>query len=230
VSPIASAPVTQPATQPIEINPVAIVEPVVVETPAPPQEIKLPTNVVASTDGNQADAIIWDQPVTPTPAAPIIKVTVTQPTPPATQPAVVVAIAPTTVPATPPREPVAEVAPIDPYTINVPASRVIHSFSSDDTAACWCELKLDRPQLEALRKAVLSIDHPADVEPAEYDHLAELPPEPATPLAWWKPSELVDLDLISVSDDKSRYLWAAISLRTGRVFLYIDRPIAFIGK
>ncbi len=122
--------------------------------------------------------------------------------------------------------PAEEISP--PYEINLPAARVIHMYTGEETdGPCWYELKLDPPQVDLLRAAAATIAKRQGAELDELDHLAELPPNPANPLRWWRPGEITDPNLLCLADEKEKKLWIGISCRTGRVFLFASHPIQF---
>lgn len=164
-----------------------------------------------------------------TPVAPAIAVAPVAVTPIAVAP---VAIAQKPEVVIKPVLPKAEIqAPVDPYEVKIGLARVVRMFADEAGTACWYELKLDRPQLDLLRTTLMKIGAGKRYDVAEFDHLAEAWPAPATPLAWWRPRELIDVNLISISSagSEGKRIWAAVSLRTGRVFLYSDQPLAFTG-
>jgi hypothetical protein len=110
----------------------------------------------------------------------------------------------------------------------VSADRVVHMYCGEDRpAGYWYELKIDREQLARLRAGMIDSAAAHHAACDQLDHLALLPPAADVPLAWWRPDELVDIDLLCVSDQGQTLVWLAISQRTGRVFLYAREPIAF---
>ena len=215
---------------------------VAVETP-----VELPKTVVivpAPATQPTSPATLVPVPTTavlpPVPSSPIDWPTAdfTSPTTrPTTQPAAVVTIAsPTTKPVdvVPVTQVVVHVAPaapiIKPYAIDLPASRVTHLYISEiGTQPTWCELKLDPSQVSALANAITTIAERDHREADEFDHLATAAPKPEIALPWWRPAELIDPDLVVVSASTGTPWWIAMSRRTGRVFLYADKPVEFIA-
>ncbi|CAN5497792.1 hypothetical protein BH10PLA1_BH10PLA1_17900 [soil metagenome] len=118
-----------------------------------------------------------------------------------------------------------------PYVVNVAASKVIHMYTAEDgDAACWYELKLEEPQVEILRSAALKLADKSHADFEELDHLSGAAPSPTITLAWWRPDELADVNLVTVADHNHCQWWIAVSQQTGRVFLYTKKPVLFVSN
>jgi hypothetical protein len=227
--PIATPSPAAPPTVVVDATPAAVPKDVVIP-PAPPATQPAPPVTLVAVPTSAA--------LPPVPSSPIDWPTVeftsvtTQPStkpaavatvaPPTTKPVEVMAAAPVVVHVAPP-------APVvKPYAIDLPASRVTHVYISElGTQPTWCELKLDPPQVAALANAITTIAERDHHEADEFDHLAIAAPKPEITLPWWRPAELIDPDLVVISESTSTPWWIAMSRRTGRVFLYADRPVEF---
>jgi len=119
-------------------------------------------------------------------------------------------------------------APVEPYQINVSAARVIHMYTREEgDPACWYELKLDRPQVDLLKLTAMGYGEKSHAEVSEFDHLDTAAPAAPVTLAWWRPAELTDATQLSVMDQNRCQWWIAVSQRTGRMFLYANKPVNF---
>ncbi len=119
-------------------------------------------------------------------------------------------------------------APIKPYAIALPASRVTHMYASEiGQQPTWYELKLDSPQMAELATAANAIATVEHQEADEFDRLAVACPRPDLTLPWWRPSELIDPNLLVIAGQSGTELWIAMSRRTGRTFLYAFKPVDF---
>lgn len=130
--------------------------------------------------------------------------------------------------ATAPPRPTNETSPIPSYAMNVPEGRVIHMYTGEGSdTSCWYELKLDPPQLDALRASAIKLAQTKGMEIDELDHLAELPPKADEAMRWWRPGDITDVNLLNLAGTQEDRMWIAMSRRTGRVFIFASRPVGF---